>query len=106
MPVKNGHTVTPTNPTGNSFTRHRKRHNISHYRHALLHGKSGFSSPAKRPYVRSTSGQRQSMPDKNGHTMTPTNPTGNSFTRHRNRHNDFSLPPRFTTWKIRFFFSC
>jgi hypothetical protein len=41
------------------------------------------------PYVPSTSGQRQSMPLKHRHPLTPKNPTGNSIPRHRKRHNTF-----------------
>jgi hypothetical protein len=93
MPLKLRHPMTPKNPTGNSIplSRQASQHfsitatlNTAKYTESRLR-----STTDQPPYVPSTSGQRQSMPPKLRHPMTPKNPTGNSIPRNHKRHNTF-----------------
>jgi hypothetical protein len=77
MPLIHRHNLTPNNQTGNSNSRHRKRHNTLYNRHA----KNRKCAESQRlptiacpPCFPWTPGQQQTMPLKHRNPLTPNNP--------------------------------
>jgi hypothetical protein len=92
MPLKLRHALTPKKrpeivfPVTTSVTKLFHNHHAKYRKYTESRLSSTTDHP---PYVPSTSDQRQSMPLKHWHPLTRKCPTGNSTTRHGERHNTF-----------------
>jgi hypothetical protein len=67
------------------------------------HGKMDFCTAARSPVVRSTRGQRQSMPVSNGHRLKPSKLHSHSFAFFQGHP---KIIPHAITWKSGFFHRC